>query len=211
MTKLENSKYIGIAVHVFFSQSQPQTPTPNYPLNSNQNVFSRRNKNTSVNSGWMCLVPSVNKSWRTPWTNGARTTYPHNRVRLPGTQRHTRRCSPPLPLDGTEPSCHMCGSRRSKDSRWWGLNPLHESRGKKAHKPSLVVRKRMAQTGVGLLGMDRILSCLGDPPGLDYLSCSFEFQNDFLLPTPQTTNLFSLTVGLCPGNKNIPIHGIILF
>lgn len=98
--------------------------------------------------------------------NRACTTYPHNRVRLPGTQRHTRRCSLPLPLDGTEPSCHMCGSRRSKDSRRWGLNPLHESRGNKAHNPSLVVRKRTAGTGdQGLLGTDRVLSCLGGPPG----------------------------------------------
>lgn len=39
--------------------------------------------------------------------------------------------------------------------------------------------------------------------GLDCPRCSFKFQNGFLLPTPQTPNLFLLTLDLCPGNKNI--------
>lgn len=51
-------------------------------------------------------------------------SYPHNSVHLLGSQVHTHRCILHLSLDGTELSCHMCGSRHSKDSLGWTLSPL---------------------------------------------------------------------------------------
>ena len=72
-------------------------------------------------------------------------SYPRNSVHLPGTQMHTRRCSPHRSPDGTELWWHTCGSHHSRDSLGWARSLLGGSRENTKEKHNLAVIKRTAQ------------------------------------------------------------------